>query len=108
MPEFGGFWSDSLGRFGGHLDEFWRNIVRNLREIKRRVEVTNLVFKKSDFLISLFFQNPCRGLEVLDGSDSSERSEGFMLIIPGTKKSSRCQFRVTSRCKVERAAPRCT
>ena len=42
---FGGYLGDSWRKFGAHLDEFWRTIVRKREEIKRRLEVKNLVFK---------------------------------------------------------------
>ena len=57
MPEFGGFGRDVWGIFGGHLDEFWRKIVGNLEEIKRRLEVKNRVLKNIVKTI-LIFKHP--------------------------------------------------
>ena len=49
MPEFGGFWRDISRTFGGHFDYFWRQFVGKLEEIKRRLEVKNLVFENLIF-----------------------------------------------------------
>ena len=35
---------DIWRKIGGQLDEFWRNMEGNAEEIKRRLEVKNIVF----------------------------------------------------------------
>ena len=45
MPEFGAFWRDIRGIFGGHLEEFGRKFAGNLEDVKRRLEGKNLVKK---------------------------------------------------------------
>ena len=44
-----GYLGDMWRIFGGHLDEFWRKNVGYVEEIKRRLEVKNLVFKNLIF-----------------------------------------------------------
>ena len=45
MPEFGRFWRDIWGIFGGHLKDFVTKIVRSLEDARGKLEGKNVVFK---------------------------------------------------------------
>ena len=54
MPEFGGFWRDIWGIFGGHLEEFGRKLAGNVEGVKRRLQGKNLVFLNLMFYVLMF------------------------------------------------------
>ena len=54
MPEFGEFWRDIWGIFGGHLEDFWRTIAGNLEDARGKLEGKNLGFQILMFLYASF------------------------------------------------------